>query len=256
MPPPNDATHHFASGISISRVPTGISPSMDLVHLLIQARNAYDWPAGTGAAASQARIIALEASVSHLLLDLTPASAHCIVQEVSDWAGNNARSQRRLVAATPIEVETMQAAITALSNPATARSGIDALSVLPGLSLVISSKIYRFCCPLIGAAVDRHASYFFNSLLVVGGGRATQFHREWSNGPGGATRLATYNAAGLAFNTTVYFQEYLPLLKQIADYLNSSGRTFKCASTGVLRKWTPAHVEMAAYYWWALHGAR
>lgn len=256
MPPPIDAANHFSVGISISRIPAGIILSPGLVRLLVLAREMYDWPAATGAAISQGRIIALEASVSHLLAGLTPASAHQIVVDVSDWAGNNARSHRRLVAATAAEAATMHGAISALLNPATARAGIDSLSALPGLSLVISSKIYRFCCPLVGAAVDRHASYFFNSLPVVGGGFSTQFNREWANGPGGSTRLATYNPAGLTRNTTTYFQVYLPLLSELADYLNAHGVTYQCASTGAHRIWKPADVEMAAYYWWALHGAR
>lgn len=256
MPPPNDAAHCFAAGISISRLPAGTVPSPDLVDLLVHARGAYDWPAGTGAAASQATIIALEATVSGLLVGLTPAAAHQIVLDVSSWAGNNTNSQARLAAATHAEIMTMQTALTALLNPATARLGLNTLSALPGLSLVISSKIYRFCCPVVGAAIDRHASYFFNSLPVVGGGFATQFRRQWSNAPGGATRLATYSAAGLASNTSTYLHEYLPLLKEIADHLNTAGRTYACASSGAFRTWSPADVEMAAYFWWASHGAR
>jgi len=41
------------------------------------------------------------------------------------------------------------------------------LTKQPGLGLVMASKIYRFCSPHIGAAVDRHSSYFFNSYLCV-----------------------------------------------------------------------------------------
>lgn len=256
MPSPNDAAHCFASGISISQIPGGIVPSPDLVDLLVHARGAYDWPSGTGAAASQATIIALEVTVSGLLVGLTPAAAHQIVLNVSSWAGNNANSQARLAAATHAEILAMETALTALLNPATARLGLNTLSVLPGLSLVISSKIYRFCCPADGAAIDRHASYFFNSLPLVGGGFSTQFRRQWSKRPGGTTRLATYSAAGLSSNTSTYFQEYLPLLKEIANYLNTAGRTYTCASSGMFRTWVPADVEMAAYFWWALHGAR
>lgn len=119
-------------------------PSPDLIELLVNARSSYDWPAGTGAAVSQQRIIDLECAVTQRLAELNPVHAHQIVVEVSHWAGNNAKSHRNIVAALPRDQATMQAAIGDLLIPASARRGIDTLCHLPGISLVIASKIYRF----------------------------------------------------------------------------------------------------------------
>ena len=98
---PNDATS-LPHGITMSPLPTGtFVPSGTLVQLLVEARNEYDWLAGKGAAASQQTIINLEAMVSACMAALNPANAHRTVVGVSDWAGNNANSHARLVAATP-----------------------------------------------------------------------------------------------------------------------------------------------------------
>ena len=148
MPPPNDAAHCFAAGISMSRILGGIVPSPGLVDLLAHARGAYDWPSGTGAAASQATIIALEATVSGLLVGLTPAAAHQIVLDVSSWAGNNTNSQARLAAATHAEILAMQTALTALLNPATARLGLNTLSALPGLSPYLYTQLIEHVSPI------------------------------------------------------------------------------------------------------------
>jgi hypothetical protein len=187
---------------------------------------------------------------------LNAGNAHQIVVDVSRWAGNNAASHQHVVAATPADKVVMRTAITDLISSPTAGAGMDALCGLPGISLVIASKIYRFCCPSIGAAVDRHASYFLNSMPITAGGFATRFKREWSNRKRVATRLAIYSAAGLAQNKNEYFQTYLPLLGSIARELNSSGMLYRCAATGLLKSWAAADVEMAAYYWWAVNGAR
>ncbi|MDP2227148.1 MAG: hypothetical protein Q8J78_06695 [Moraxellaceae bacterium] len=256
MPKPNDARECFHAGIAVSGTPSGIIPSPDLVDLLVRSREDYDWPANTGSTASQARIIALMASVSERLNDLTPASAHQIVIDVSKWAGNNKISHRRLEAATQTETLAMRTAIHDLLNSATEVHGLESLSRLPGLSLVISSKIYRFCCPIVGAAVDRHASYFFNSLPHSEKIFATNFRRQWAKKPGGTTRLSTYTAPSLSYNTKEFFQAYIPLLKNISDHLNAYGHTYRCASLESHQKWTPADVEMASYYWWAQNGAR
>lgn len=110
--------------------------------------------------------------------------------------------------------------------------------------------------PLVGAAVDRHSSYFFNSLPVIGHGFSTNFRREWANGRHTTSRLAIYQAARYRGNRTEYFAAYVPLLMCIARQLNVGGHQFVCAATGAIKQWTPADVEMAAYYWWAGHGAR
>lgn len=122
--------------------------------LLITARQDYDWPVGTGATASHATVIALEANVG----DLMGASAHQIVVSVSKWAGNNTNSHANIVSATPDQQLAMQNSISLLTSNLTAIDGIKNLSALPGISLVIASKIYRFCVQSVGAAVDRHSS--------------------------------------------------------------------------------------------------
>ncbi|HWX26463.1 MAG TPA: hypothetical protein VNZ53_03380 [Steroidobacteraceae bacterium] len=231
-------------------------PTPALANLFVAARSNYDWPSGIGAAASQTTIINLEASVSGYIAALSAANAHRVVVDASRWAGNNASSHQQIVAASAVQKATMHVAITNLLSSTTACAGIDALCGLPGVSLVIASKIYRFCCPSIGAAVDRHASYFFNSLRIAGGGFATYFARQWSNRRHVGSRLAIYSATGYNHNKVEYFQTYLPRLAGIAHELNSSGNQYRCASTGLLKAWMPADVEMAAYYWWAVNGAR
>lgn len=133
---------------------------------------------------------------------------------------------------------------------------LNKLCQLPGISLVIASKIFRFCAPQIGAAVDRHSSYFFNSLPIVGYGLTTRFSREWANGGHTASRLANFNETGYARNRDQYIQSYLPILASISSALNETGRQYRCAATGQMESWNPADIEMAAYYYWARHGAR
>ncbi|MCU0591243.1 MAG: hypothetical protein MUC57_07195 [Desulfobacterales bacterium] len=232
------------------------NPSRPLINLLIQARNGYDWPAGTGAVQSQQTILNLEAKVRAYLANLTPASAHAIVEAISLWAGNNANSHDQIVAALPVQQVQMQKAISCLITPGQECIGIDALCTLPGISLVIASKIFRFCSPNQGAAVDRHASYFFNSLQVVGGGAATHFVREWANGRHTTSRLAIYNQSNYAYNKTEYISAYLPILACIAQAMNAGVALYTCAARKIQMNWTPADVEMAAYYWWATNGVR
>jgi hypothetical protein len=150
----------------------------------------------------------------------------------------------------------MQAAISDLITPGRECAGIDALCALPGISMVIASKIYRFCVPTRGAAIDRHASYFFNSLQVAGGGNATRFDREWANGRHMTSRLAIYTVNGYEHNKAEYFSTYLPTITCIAQALNAIPAPYRCAARNAPMNWTPADVEMAAYYWWANHGAR
>lgn len=121
---------------------------------------------------------------------------------------------------------------------------------------MIASKIFRFCNPAKGAAVDRHASYFFNSLPVSGNGNAASFSREWANGHHTTSRLAIYSNSGYARNKAEYFTKYLIILESLAFALNSTSTQYSCAVTKNFNNWTPADVEMAAYYWWAINGAR
>lgn len=255
MPAPNDYPS-LPPAANLLRNGHGLTLSNALMDLLVDARETYDWPAGTGARVSQQNIIDLEVLVAGQLVGLNPARAHQIVIAVSEWAGNNAKSHNRILAASFAEQQVMERAIHGLITLGRERGGLDDLCNLPGISLVIASKIYRFCSPQIGAAVDRHASYFFNSLPVVGWGNSTNFGREWSSSRRTSSRLRIYSKAGFVRNLDEYFQVYLPLLSGIADALNLAGRNYRCAASGSFRDWAPADVEMAAYYWWACHGAR
>ncbi|RIJ09681.1 hypothetical protein DXT77_14625 [Pseudomonas sp. 91RF] len=250
---PNDS-NCFPSGVSLNQAAGLLLPSTDLVTLLTQAREGYDWPFGTGALISQSEVVAVEQDVANWLTSLSANSAHQIVCRVSCWAGNNLRSKIRIWGASPTEKGAMLHAIQLCLAPGRAREGIDSLSRLPGLRLVIASKIYRFLKPLEGAAVDRHASYFFNSLSLTGFG--TAFVREWSNKDRSGSRLAAYTASRHRRNLAEYFEVYLPLLERLANFLNHTKHAFHCPVTNHKKDWTPADVEMAAYFWWARNGSR
>lgn len=259
MGKPND-TDDLPESVELYLVDGRLQPSRALIDLLVRARSAYDWPAGAGASQSQQSILNLEAAVAGLVNNLNPNAAHTIVEKVSYWAGNNAVSHSAIVNATQDTMTQMQSAITLLVALGGPGRGLDALSVLPGVSLVIASKIYRFCIPSAGAAVDRHASYFFNSLDIVApnkqGAKATHFLREWANGRHATSRLAIYNRTRYMQNRQEFTEHYLPVLAQIADELNALPAHYMCAATGRPQTWRPADVEMAAYYWWACHGSR
>lgn len=256
MPEPNDSTS-LPEGASLTTAANRQYELSDrLVQILLQSRNEYDWPAGTGADRSQQNILDLECLVREQMMSLSPAAAHAIVIAVSEWAGNNAIAHANIIGAPPEQQAQMQAAISNLITNGEECYGIDALCKLSGISLVIASKIFRFCAPTHGAAIDRHASYFFNSLHFVDGGTATHFAREWSNGRHTTSRLAIYNTANYARNKAEYFSVYLPTLACIADAMNAIPALYTCAARNVRQHWRPADVEMAAYYWWATNGAR
>jgi hypothetical protein len=246
----------FTSDISITKTKNGLMLSQSLVELLVIARQNYDWPAHTGACISQHRIISLEKSVSQNLVNLNPISANKIVIDVSIWAGNNNKSHNVICSASHLQQKSMEQAIRNLLNPENRVLAIRNLCSLPGIGLVIASKIFRFCCPKEGASVDRHASYFFNSLAFIDNQKCTEFHREWTNAKHISSRLAIYSVYGLRLNEKEYFTKYLPLLRSIADSLNTLHEFYRCEATGNYKKWYPADVEMAAYYWWACNGAK
>ncbi len=237
-----------------------LSPSKGLSELLIDYRNGYDWPSGTGPTISQATIVSLENDVSNLNQSLNESSAHEIIVRISNWAGNNARAHGSIVGACRSTRKQMLDAITMFKTPVSLRNAIDLLSDLPGVSLVIAAKIYRFVCPLVGAAVDRHASYFFNSIDISSAGhvgsKALAFRREWATSDKRTSRLATYTSSGYSWNREQYISRYLPLLSSVATSLNRQNITYLCAATGRQLPWRPTDVEMAAYYWWACNGAR
>jgi hypothetical protein len=231
-----------------------------LADLLVTSRNNYDWPQGTGARESQHVIIELEREVEDLVRGLDPARSHQIIKKVSSWGGNNANAQRVIGDASREDQVRMLDAIQHVLNPHMLKYGLDELSKLPGLRLVMATKIFRFCCQSWGAAVDRHASYFFNSLQIVAPSgicsRSTNFRREWSNGEHTSSRLANFSSAGHRLNCDEFGNVYLPLMTQIAESLNILGAAYRCAVTGGNKNWRPADVEMAAYYWWARKGSR
>jgi hypothetical protein len=251
MPAPND-TRDLHQGVMLNDL---YIPSPDLVKLLVIARNNYDWPSGTGAMESQQIIRNLEANVADYISTLNPHDAHTIITDVSKWAGNNDHAQTAINNASFDKKVDMQKAISYLLHDQVI-NGLDALCNLPGIRLVIASKIYRFCSPRVGAAVDRHASYFFNSLLIEGKGNACHFKREWNDNDHVTSRLATYTPHNYILNRNEYVETYLPILTRIADYLNTQSLLFHCAATKKDSHWTPADVEMAAYYWWACYGSR
>lgn len=252
MPAPND-TRDLPQDVELY---DKYEPSPSLVKLLVAARSNYDWPSGTGAKKSQQNIRNLEASVAEHLFNLSPNGAHAIIVDVSSWAGNNAIAQNSIINATNDQKVKMQRAISDLCLPGQVIKGLDALCGLPGIRLVIASKIYRFCSPEVGAAVDRHASYFFNSLPIVGNENTCHFIREWPNGEHSSSRLAVYSHYNYLRNRNEYVENYLPVLSKIAEKLNSQSALYHCAVTNQRSRWTPADVEMAAYYWWACNGSR
>jgi len=150
--------------------------------------------------------------------------------------------------------------LIAFDDEASYLNAVDSLADLPGIGLVIATKIFRFCCPAVGAAVDRHASYFFNSLDVVSSGqdrrKALAFRREWATGAKSTSRLATYTPSGYLWNRDQYAGRYLPFLSSIASSLNDLKVPFMCAATGKQMAWRPTDIEMAAYYWWARNGPK
>lgn len=259
MPPPNYYT--LPPGVKAHRLPNGsFSLSHALVNLLVEARSAYDWPAGTGAAQSQQTILNLEADVAHWMQALNEENAHHIVTTVSDWAGNNAQAHNAIVQATPdVQVQLLNS-LQLFNTPDGLANTIDGPCSVAGIRLVIASKIFRFCYPAVGAAVDRHTSYFFNSLEVISPGeprdRSTNFRREWSNGQHTASRLAIHQPPPYAHNLNEFINVYLPLLDSIANTLNAIPASYHCAATEEQKNWRPTDVEMAAYYWGACNGAR
>jgi hypothetical protein len=256
MPEPNDA-QVLPQTAALGWHPTGrLIPTSALVELLVMARSDYDWPSGTGAKKSQQTVRDLEASVAERLVKTGLDNIHSIVIDVSQWASNNAPAHANIVSATRTQQLVMQKAISNLGVSGHQAEAIDDLCTLPGISMVIASKIYRFCLPSAGAAVDRHASYFFNSLPVGKHAFASHFKREWSTGNHTVSRLATYTSANLRKNLSEYIEQYLPLLAKIANELNMLPAPYRCAVTDTYKKWTRADVEMAAYYWWASHGSK
>ncbi len=256
VPPTSAAV--FGDDIYVAKSSNGtVSPSEKLAALLIDARNMYAWPKGESPAASQKRIIDLETETRQRIEDLDSQKAHQIVQLVSIWAGNNALAQRNIdTAILPRKIE-FEDSIRRLLVPSSIKGGLESLAIQKGIRLVMATKIYRFCSPDVGAALDRHSSYFFNSLPVNYAGRVvetcTRFKREWWI-KRRTSRLAAYTPRGHEVNFKEYLDTYLPLMAALAESLNRQGCKYLCAASSLEKKWRPADVEMAAYHWWSRHG--
>jgi hypothetical protein len=222
--------------------------------LLSEAREQYVWGA-KAVSESQEIIVRLESETARRLAGLHGDNAQWIIQEVSRWGGNNEKAIRTIASASLEQKQTIAELIGRLLTPGSTEQALCALTKQPGLGLVMASKIYRFCRPQVGAAVDRHSSYFFNSLTVddeTGRLRVcTRFTREWANGKHKASRLAVYTDSRRDANLNEYCATYLPLIGAIADALNSQRGGFLCATSRARRPWRPADVEMAAYFWWS-----
>jgi hypothetical protein len=186
---------------------------------------------------------------------LDGANAQWILREVSRWGGNNAEALRKLDDRSFEDNCELAKLISQLLMPTSVKGALRMLAEQLGLGLVMASKVYRYCSPQAGAAVDRHTSYFFNSLAVrdeAGKSRAcTQFKRQWSSGKHQGSRLDIYSSPKCETNLNEYCNTYIPLLGRLADALNSKRGEFLCAASGERRRWRPADVEMAAYFWWS-----
>lgn len=255
MPPPNNFNGAFPPGANITPGPGGtFVPSPPLAALLVASRQAYDWPEGTGSVLSQATVIALEQGIAGFMGALTPFTAHSIALLVSRWFENNRSAHENILRYTAAHKAALQTAITLMGTPpATLATGLNGLCGLAGIALVAATKIYRFCYPAAGGSLDRHASYFFNSLPVVRGATpfATAFQREWSTAAHTTSRLAVYNPDGQNHNLMEFINAYIPTVAGISAALNAASITYACAATGIAKPWRPADVEMAAYSYWA-----
>lgn len=254
MPPPVDAPV-FDSSLHLDQLPrNGSGVSDKLAVLLSVERESYTWNA-TSAALSQGNILQLEAEVAWRIEHLDAPNAGWIVREVSYWGGNNRKAIDTLGSSSAEQNGKFGRLIKQLMTPASAQDALRMLAKQPGLSLVMASKVYRFCCPDVGAAVDRHSSYFFNSLPVQAEsgpvGTCTRFKREWADGQHRASRLATFTDSNCEVNLNEYCGKYLPALATIAEELNSQSGGYLCAATRAQKKWRPADIEMAAYSWWS-----
>jgi hypothetical protein len=253
MPEPNDADV-FPEGVELLPDTEGhLLPTDRLATLFVEARNAYRWPFRLEPHASQFAIHDLERNTEASLRALTLDTAYDLVVGISEWAGNRRHSE--LVSADDDTRASIFSAVTELIQPGQEAHALNNLSNLPGISLVVASKIFRFVRPREGASIDRHTSYFFNSLPIVGDGKATQFRREWIDGRHMQSRLATSNQYYLAQNLAEYTEVYLKRLHKIAEALNLRSQLF-VSVTDAPTEWRAADIEMAAFYWWSCNGAR
>lgn len=260
MATPNDSSV-FSDNVVLTLLPdNSVELSSSLIKLLKNARQEYSWPFYQSPRDSQIAIIELEDKVNNFLKELRPSNAKIILTEVSEWGGNNKKAQTDIESASGPRINKMKEATSNLNSQSTLLEAFNQLNNIPGIRFVMATKIYRFCQPNVGAAVDRHTSYFFNSLdMILPNNRinkVTHFKREWSTGKHTTSRLAIYQDKYYVYNRNEYIKNYMPMLTKISNALNSEGITYKCAATGETKLWRPVDVEMAAFYWWAKNGEK
>lgn len=171
MAAPNDASV-FSPETYVFRAEGGrLSLSNELSKLLIQAREQYAWPKSITAKESQQKIIDLEKQVRIWIGNLSSENTCLIMEKVAEWGGNNAKGMSTVRGMSPEQGRQSAEWLGQLLDPGSARLALLHLTSLPGIDLVMASKIYRFCAPETGAAIDRHCSYFFNSLCRISASR-------------------------------------------------------------------------------------
>jgi hypothetical protein len=80
------------------------------------------------------------------------------VQRVSEWVGNRTKAKDVISNTSDTQKQQLAGFIRELLMPSSIKSGLRGLTGQPGIDLVMATKIYRFCTPSTGAAVDRHCS--------------------------------------------------------------------------------------------------
>lgn len=231
-----------------------------LSELLVEARSNYEWPDGIGAGKSQEIIIELENFTANSIEALSPNKAKSVIERVSEWGGNNKKAQNA-ISCVGVQIRSLMSDILEkIKDSRILYDCLERLSSLPGLRLVMATKVYRFCCPDVGAALDRHTSYFFNSIKIIdkeGAERCcTEFKREWSTGKHRTSRLAIYQANSHKFNLQIFIEQYLPILDRLSKAFNENDTCYWCKATKTYKYWRLCDVEMAAYYWWSKNGPR
>lgn len=158
-------------------------PSPMLATLLMEARRGYRWPLTATSAASQQAVLDLEQEGAVWRNDPAAGIAHQFAVAVSVWGGNWIGAHNAIVGYDEEQQGTLRRALVMAVDGQMGEAMVN-LAELPGLSVVMASKLLRFTLPDTCAAVDRHASYMTNSLPDMSdgavAGSCTAFHRQWS----------------------------------------------------------------------------
>lgn len=256
MTSPASSASTFADDVYLTRLtPDGaLAVSPALAELLVSARNHCTWRGTPGE--SQKHLHTLLADTARALATPKPVALQQLLARISKWDGGG--KEAAIAAWRDDERAGAVAALVDLHAGVAVQQRLLELQALPGIGLVLATKVYRFVAPQTAAAAERHSTYFTNSLAVRNADGATEFashfRREWASGARAASRWAAYGDKDVEVRE--YLERYLPLLKEIADAQNTEGLQYTCAARGVTYAWTPADVEMAMYSWWARHGLR